>query len=127
MKCLNCSAVIQDNSEFCGQCGTPNSITQESTNSDMTVIQKIDVVSAGKIGIIFGALIGFLIGILYFIIFLWITEWFLALAGWLVCFIGYTIFIAITSMLYALLYNISARKVGGLKLYLKREVTSKNS
>ena len=127
MKCLNCSEEIQANSEFCGQCGTPTSTTQQSMNTGVTVIQKIDVLSAGKIGIIFGALIGFLIGILYFVVFLWIVEWFLALAGWIVCLIGYTIFTAIISMLYALIYNISARKVGGLKLYLKWEVTDKNS
>ena len=85
----------------------------------MRTISRIGVMSVATISLIFGAVIGMLTGVFYFILVL-ISDGGLigALLAWIFSAVGYGLISFLGTILYAGMYNIMAKRVGGIKIEL---------
>ena len=84
----------------------------------MTTIQRIDVLSIGRVSLILGGAVGLVIGVLYFLLVLLAGSLVWAIAAWVGSVIGYMLITSILGMLYAWIYNIASSLIGGIKVEL---------
>ena len=76
--------------------------------------------SVATISLIFGVIIGMLAGVYYFLLVLTMNDSGLiyALLAWIVSAVGYGLISFLSAILCAWIYNVVAKRVGGIKIEL---------